>query len=74
MTFACVCAMATYEIPQNIGKVRVAMGTGGKYTVWNGKQGRGEFSIVCRDRKQDDEVAEMINKKKHSGEIEVLLG
>src|SRR5438045_4106026 len=32
-------SMPTYDIPQNVGKVRVAMALGGKYTVWNGKQG-----------------------------------
>ena len=46
--------MARYEIPQNIGKVRVAMALGGKYAVWNGKQGRGEFRIVCRNRKEHE--------------------
>ena len=66
--------MATYKIPKNLGKVRVAKGLGHKWMVWNGKQGRGEFSIVCRDRKQAEEVAEIVNKKQHSGEIEVLLG
>ena len=66
--------MAVYTIPKNLGKVRVAKGLGHKWMVWNGKQGRGEFSIVCRDRKQADQVAEMINKKRHGGEIEVLLG
>ena len=66
--------MATYTIPRNLGKVRVAKGLGHKWMVWNGKQGRGEFSIVCRDRKQAEEVAEIVNKKQHRGEIEVLLG
>ncbi len=66
--------MATYTIPKNLGKVRVAKGLGHKWMVWNGKQGRGEFSIVCRDREQAEEVAQMINKKNHPGEIEILLG
>jgi len=63
--------MARIEIPQNVGKVRVAMGLGGKYVVWNGKQGKHEFSIICRNRKQAAEIAERINKKQHNGEIEV---
>jgi len=64
--------MATYKIPKNLGNVRVAKGLGHKWMVWNGKQGRGEFSIVCRDRKQAAEVARMINEKKHPGAIEVM--
>jgi len=64
--------MATYKIPRNLGKVRVAKGLGHKWMVWNGKQGRGEFSIVCRDRKQAEVVATILNKKQHVGEIEVM--
>ena len=63
--------MARYKIPQNIGKVRVAMGIGGKYTVWNGKQGKHEFSIVCRNRKQAEEIATLLNGKNRPAEIEV---
>jgi hypothetical protein len=63
--------MPSYKIPQNSGKVRVAMALGGRYTVWNGKQGQHEFVIPCRDRKQAEEVAEKINKKQHEGEIYV---
>ncbi len=66
--------MAIYTIHQNIGKVRVAMMLGGKWVVWNGKQGPGEFKIVCRDRAQAREVAEIINRKKHDGTIEVMQG
>ena len=47
------------------------MALGGKYVVWNGKQGRDEFVIVCRNMKQATEVAEKINKKLHDGEIVV---
>ena len=65
--------MARYEVPQNVGKVRVAMGLGGKYTVWNGKQGKHEFAITCRSRKQAEEVARLINSSQHNGEIEVSL-
>ena len=61
--------MAKITIPPNTGKVRVAMGLGGKFTVWNGKQGKHEFSVVCRDRKQAEEVARIINQKQHDGEI-----
>ena len=61
--------MPRYTIPPNTGKVRVAMGLGGKFTVWNGKQGKNEFVIVCRDRKQANDVAERINRKQHDGEI-----
>jgi hypothetical protein len=63
--------MARYEIPQNVGKVRVAMGLGGKFTVWNGKQGQHEFVIGCRNRKQAEEIARKINRREHDGEIEV---
>ena len=63
--------MARYTIPQNIGKVRVAMAAGGKYTVWNGKQGKHEFSIVCRNRKQAEVLATLINSKNRPQEIEV---
>lgn len=63
--------MAKYTIPPNAGKVRVAMGLGGTYKVWNGKQGKHEFAITCRDRKQAEEVAKLINSKQHNGEIEV---
>ena len=64
--------MALYKIPPNIGKVRVAMFLGGKFAVWNGKQGKHEFRILCRDRKQAETVAMQINKKQHDGSIEVL--
>lgn len=63
--------MAQIEIPQNVGKVRVAMGLGGKYVVWNGKQGKHEFSIICRNRRQAAEIALKINQKQHDGRIEV---
>ncbi len=63
--------MAKYSIPPITGKVKVAMTVGGKWTVWNGKQGKYEFVIVCRDRKQANEVAETINRKQHNGEIVV---
>jgi hypothetical protein len=64
--------MALYKIPPNIGKVRVAMFLGGKFAVWNGKHGKHEFRILCRDRKQAQEVATQINRKEHDGSIEVL--
>lgn len=66
--------MATYTIPKSLKKVRVAMGLGNVYMVWNGKQGPGEFRIPCRTRKQAEEVARIINSKQHNGEIEVLKG
>lgn len=65
--------MARYEIPQNVGKVRVAMGVGGKYTVWNGKQGKHEFAIPCRNRKQAEELVMLLNGKDRPKEIEVSL-
>lgn len=58
-------------VPPNTGKVRVAMTLGGKYTVWNGKQGKNEFAIVCRNRKQAEEVAKIINSRQHNGEVNV---
>ena len=63
--------MAKYSVPPNVGKVRVAMGIGGKYTVWNGKHGKHEFRIFVRTKKQAEEVAKMINEGRHSGEVEV---
>lgn len=60
-----------YEIPKNLGKVRVMMALGGKYAVWNGKDGRAKFEILCRTRKQAEEIAKKINSKDHGGEIEV---
>jgi hypothetical protein len=63
--------MPRYTVPKNIGKVRVAITLGHKYTVWNGKQGKGEFVIPCRTRQQAEQVAEMINRKRHGGEIDV---
>lgn len=63
--------MARYEIPEKVGKVRVAMALGGKFAVWNGKQGRGEFRIVCRNRKEAEEIAGKINRKEHEGFLEL---
>ena len=63
--------MAKYTVPPNIGKVRVAVGLGGKYAVWNGKQGKQEFRIFVRTKKQAEELARMINEKRHGGEVEV---
>jgi hypothetical protein len=63
-----------YSIPPNIGKVRVMMALGGRYAVWNGKDKKHKFEILCRTRKQAEEVAAKINRKDHNGEIEVLSG
>ena len=63
--------MPRYEIPKNLGKVRVAMALGAKYVVWNGKQGRDEFRIVCRNRKEAEAIAGRINRKEHEGFIDV---
>ena len=63
--------MAKYTVPPNVGKVRVAMGLGGKYAVWNGKQGKQEFRIFVRNKKQAEELAKMINERRHGGEVEV---
>ena len=62
--------MAIHKIPQNVGKVRVAVTMGNTWVVWNGKQGRYELSIPCKDRKQAELVARMINNKQHNGEID----
>jgi hypothetical protein len=64
--------MAQVKIPQNVGKVRVAITQGGKWSVWNGKQGQHEFVIYCRDRKHATELVNLINSKKHEGFVEVL--
>jgi hypothetical protein len=63
-----------YSIPPNTGKVRVVMALGGRYAVWNGKDKRLKFEILCRTRKQAEEIAMKINRKDHNGEIEVLSG
>ncbi len=63
--------MARIEIPPNVGRVRVAMGLGGVFKVWNGKFGQHEFSISCRNRKQAEEIVAKINRKEHDGVIEV---
>ena len=60
-----------FEVPKNVGKVRVAMGVGGKYTVWNGKQGKHEFSIACRNRKEAEAIATKLNQKDRPKEIEI---
>ncbi len=62
-----------YSIPPNTGKVRVAMFHGGKFAVWNGKNDKHEFRIICKDRKQAQEVAGIINRKEHDGSLEVLI-
>lgn len=63
-----------YTIPKNLGRVRVMMALGGKYAVWNGKDGKLKFEVLCRTRKQAEEVAKIINSKTHNGEIEVMSG
>ena len=62
-----------YTIPKNVGKVRVAVMLGHRWVVWNGKQGQHEFVILCKNRQQAEEVAQIVNRKQHDGEIEVLL-
>jgi hypothetical protein len=64
--------MARIKIPQNVGKVKVAIGHGGKWTVWNGKQGKHEFVLFARDRKHAEEMVAHINSKKHEGFIDVF--
>jgi hypothetical protein len=60
-----------HEVPPNIGKVRVAVTLGNKYVVWNGKQGRGEFKIACRDKRQAAQLAQQINQLREGGTVEV---
>jgi hypothetical protein len=62
--------MAKVRVPPNTGKVKVAMTLGGKWTVWNGKQGKDEFVIILWNRKQANEIARLINSKEHNGEVE----
>ncbi|MDB5327926.1 MAG: hypothetical protein JWM57_3495 [Phycisphaerales bacterium] len=64
--------MARYSIPPNTGKVRVATYHGGVFAAWNGKQGKNEFKILCRSKKQAEEICAIVNGKKHDGFIEVL--
>lgn len=63
--------MAKYTVPPNAGKVRVAMALGGRYAVWNGKQGKHEFRIFVRTKKQAEQLAKIINGKQHDGTVEV---
>lgn len=62
--------MAIIKVPTNTGKVKVALTLGGKWTVWNGKQGQNEFVVILRNRKQANEIAKIINSKEHNGEIQ----
>ena len=62
--------MAIIKVPTNTGKVKVALTLGGKWTVWNGKQGQNEFVVILRNRKQANEIAKIINSKEHDGEIQ----
>jgi hypothetical protein len=64
-------SVATYKVPQNTGKVRVAVTLGHRFTVWNGRQGKHEFVIPCRNRKQAEEIARKINSHDHTGEVNV---
>ena len=64
--------MAKVRVPENVGKVKVAMTLGGKWTVWNGKQGQHEFVIILHNRKQANEIAKIINSKQHNGEVVVF--
>ena len=50
------------------------MALGGRYAVWNGKDKKLKFEIICKTRKQAEEIATKINRKDHNGEIEVLGG
>ncbi len=61
--------MAKIEVPKKCGRVRVAVTQGNKYVVWNGKQGRGEFGIICRNKRQAQELCEKINTKDHDGTV-----
>jgi len=63
--------MPKYKVPENAGKVRVAVAGGGAFAVWNGKQGKNEFRILVRTRKQAEELTKIINGKRHGGEVEV---
>ena len=63
--------MPKYKVPPNTGKVRVAVAPGGIYAVWNGKHGKNEFRILVRGRKQAEELAKLINERKHNGEVDV---
>ncbi len=64
--------MAIYEIPKNLGRVRVVMALGGVYAVWNGKDKKLKFEILCRSRAQAYEVAKKINSGDHDGTIDVM--
>jgi hypothetical protein len=64
--------MPRFEVPKNLGKVRVVMALGNKYAVWNGKDGKNQFLITTRTKKAALEIARQINQKDHAGTIDVI--
>jgi hypothetical protein len=65
--------MARYFVPPNTGKVRVAMGLGGAWAVWNGKSdNKHEFRILVRTKRTAEELATVINSRQHFGVLDVV--
>lgn len=65
--------MARYFVPPNTGKVRVAMGLGGAWAVWNGKSdNKNEFRILVRTKRLAEELATVINSRQHFGVLDVI--
>lgn len=49
----------------------MAITLGNKYVVWNGKQGKHEFKIAFKNRKEATAAAAKINQMKNGGVLEV---
>ena len=49
----------------------MAITLGNKYVVWNGKQGKHEFKIAFKNRKEATTAAAKINQMKGGGVLEV---
>ena len=62
---------AEVQIPPNTGKVRVAMAPGGTYASGTASMERTNSASLVRGRKQAEELAKLINERKHNGEVEV---
>lgn len=64
--------MPSFEVPKNLGKVRMVMALGNKYAVWNGKDGKAKFLVECRTKKAAQEIVRRLNTKDHDGTIRVM--
>lgn len=64
--------MPSFEVPKNIGRVRMVMALGNRYAVWNGKDRKEKFLVECRTKKAAQEIVRRINEKDHDGKITVV--